>query len=266
MGAKVQTNSAFECDMLVDEIFIHEIYNGGVIKYEDNQVILDIGANIGLFALYASGRANGLRVFSCEPIPQSFGLLAKNTRQIMNSDIKLFEVGIGSKKGHATFGYTPRFPCGTTAFPDKSQDKFEKDMEFTLEAFSQLNNPWLRKGIATLPVALRRCVAKLVTWYYGKTVKIECKMTTISDLIDENNLDEISLLKIDVEGAEVEALKGIRDEHWSRISQVCVETHYGDALYNATRDILLAKGYELTTQSNPFSQSYRVIYAVRNQT
>ncbi len=48
----------------------------------------------------------------------------------------------------------------------------------------------------------------------------ECRMCTVSDLIRSHALDRINLLKIDVEGAELDVLRGIAPEHWAQIHQV----------------------------------------------
>ena len=44
-------------------------------------------------------------------------------------------------------------------------------------------------------------------------------MTTVSALMAQHDLDRIDLLKIDVEGAELDVLRGIRPEDWPRIHQ-----------------------------------------------
>ena len=46
-----------------------------------------------------------------------------------------------------------------------------------------------------------------------------CAMTTVSALMAEHDLERIDLLKIDVEGAELDVLRGIRPEDWPRICQ-----------------------------------------------
>lgn len=48
----------------------------------------------------------------------------------------------------------------------------------------------------------------------------DCSMCTVSDLIREHALARIDLLKIDVEGAELDVLRGITPEHWGLIRQV----------------------------------------------
>ncbi len=48
----------------------------------------------------------------------------------------------------------------------------------------------------------------------------ECRMCTVSDLIRSHGLARIDLLKIDVEGAELDVLHGIAHEDWRLIRQV----------------------------------------------
>ena len=52
-----------------------------------------------------------------------------------------------------------------------------------------------------------------------------CTMTTVSDIIHRHGLSHVSLLKIDVERAELDVLTGIAESDWQRISQVVLEVH-----------------------------------------
>ena len=47
-----------------------------------------------------------------------------------------------------------------------------------------------------------------------------CALTTLSGVIRKEQLRHIDLLKIDVEGAELDVLRGVDAEHWPRIRQV----------------------------------------------
>ena len=53
-----------------------------------------------------------------------------------------------------------------------------------------------------------------------KTGKQRCAMTTVSALISEHSLKRVDLLKIDVEGAELDVLRGIDQKDWPTIRQV----------------------------------------------
>ena len=52
-----------------------------------------------------------------------------------------------------------------------------------------------------------------------KSDKQRCAMTTVSALMAEHKLERIDLLKIDVEGAELDVLRGICPGDWPRIHQ-----------------------------------------------
>lgn len=60
------------------EIFIDEIYVNENIKINENDVVLDIGSNIGLFALYAK-KFNPKHIYCLEPDSKNYFSLLKNT-------------------------------------------------------------------------------------------------------------------------------------------------------------------------------------------
>ena len=52
-----------------------------------------------------------------------------------------------------------------------------------------------------------------------------CKLVTVSELIRQHQLKGVDLLKVDVERAEVEVLRGVCEKHWPIVRQVVVEAH-----------------------------------------
>lgn len=265
-GAEILTNNPFEADMLIAEIFEHSIYQNGNISYSAGDAILDIGGNVGLFAHFASQQCDDLVIISCEPIPDLHELLCKNTASIRNAKVKPLLTGVASNSAPMRFHYTPRFPCASTAFPDLSDDNFDRAVEFTLGAFEQLKSPTLRRVLQIIPSPIRRLIATWTTRYHTKSIEIECQMTTISGLIDQFDLERVALVKMDIEGAEVEALKGIRSEHWHRLEQFCIETHFGDEIFDEVQRILCDRGYDVSHRQNPMAPADRMVYAVRKYT
>ena len=59
------------------QIFLRRVYP----VHPTDRVILDLGANIGLFTLFAARSAPQARVFSVEPFPATFGRLVANVSQ-----------------------------------------------------------------------------------------------------------------------------------------------------------------------------------------
>ena len=68
-------------------------------------------------------------------------------------------------------------------------------------------------------------------------------------MIEENDIKQIDLLKIDVEGAEIEVLSGIRDHHWARINQIVAEIH-SPSLLKSVGNLLKDKGYNWTAEED----------------
>jgi len=64
--------------LVVDEIFIHKIYDYALLRLSKGDIVIDVGAHIGVFTLAAALR--GASVLSLEPDPENFELLQENIR------------------------------------------------------------------------------------------------------------------------------------------------------------------------------------------
>jgi FkbM family methyltransferase len=77
----------------------------------------------------------------------------------------------------------------------------------------------------------------------GESVPVRC--INLDRYIGSCCEGPIDLLKMDVEGAEWDALSSLRDETWSRISRVVVEVHtFGGHRLRDMEDLLQSRGYE----------------------
>ncbi len=61
------------------------------------KIILDIGANIGISAIYFAIRYPTAEIYAFEPMPDNYKLLEKNVREYEN--IKTFNVALGKEEG-----------------------------------------------------------------------------------------------------------------------------------------------------------------------
>jgi len=87
--------------------------------------------------------------------------------------------------------------------------------------------------------------------------------STLTKWYNDNFIGEeqIDLVKVDVEGAELCVLKGISDKLWTKIRQVVVETDQSHK-----RDIeklFLAKGFTRVKSEQSNSCPTHIIYAVK---
>lgn len=68
-------------------------------RIPEDAVIVDIGANIGTFSLYAATAAKNTKVFAYEPMPTTYSLLSKNVADNhLQKRILIRNVGIWKKK------------------------------------------------------------------------------------------------------------------------------------------------------------------------
>src|SRR5438105_15962753 len=62
---------------LVREIFFERVYTSSYLPIEDNDIVVDIGANNGVFTLFAASLTRN-RVYAFEPSPRNLEVLKHN--------------------------------------------------------------------------------------------------------------------------------------------------------------------------------------------
>ena len=83
----------------VKETFLDQFYTRYGTSIESDWVIVDIGAAIGEFTVYAAQRAPAGEVYAYEPNPQSFALLQENILLNKLSNVQAFCVGVWDQTG-----------------------------------------------------------------------------------------------------------------------------------------------------------------------
>jgi FkbM family methyltransferase len=89
------------------EVFIFEIYQRVRKQIKQSEVIIDIGANVGYFALYANSFNPDVRVYAFEPFPKNSDQLKRNLSLNLKYSIVLEAAAVAGKTGEATLFYTP---------------------------------------------------------------------------------------------------------------------------------------------------------------
>ena len=91
MGDKKDSNSGFMTFLtLLEDIIIKDQYNAKeFLNSEDSKVVLDCGANIGIFSLWVHYLSPESKIYSFEPTKSTFEILEKNIKT-NNLDKKIF--------------------------------------------------------------------------------------------------------------------------------------------------------------------------------
>ena len=226
-----------------EEIFVENDYLQRGLTIRDNDVVFDVGANIGLFSRFISQQAQNLKIFAFEPVPIIFKALEKNVQDIP-ADLKLYNIGLAEVSKEVKIHYYPKVSADSAITPF--------DWELKVNQYVQNYNEVVVKNIPAakiIPKFLRKTVVKAGLKNMYKDELIDCSLRTMSDIISENGIKQIDLLKIDAENYEWQVLSGIIDDDWKKIQQVSMEVHThikgGENLLNDIIDMLKENEFDV---------------------
>jgi len=247
---------------LYHEIFIQKSYLRHGVEVSDGDCVFDVGANVGLFSIFLAQSRRGLKLFAFEPIQQTFSLLKRNVgAHLSGSQAKLFNYGLSSQRGTARFEYDRFLSPAATMYPKEvngcvrpntGMRDWAKAGALDLQSISKLSDRQaylLLKALST-PVLGWVVAAFMIVLLLGSIARKkvflqrpECQLRTVSEMIREQQVNAIDLMKIDVEGSELDVIRGIEPEDWPKIRQFVVEVHDIDGRVEAMRSIFEHHGY-----------------------
>lgn len=285
-GLTVHAHNEMDVTSLYQEIFVLNSYLKHGISVADGDCIFDIGANTGLFAIHLSLAHRSLKTFSFEPIAETFSYLERNVSLHMpDSQTTLLNIGLSDRRGTARFAYDPNFSPTASMYSDEVNACVREGTGM---------HEWARAGALDLPRVSRlpqaqadRLLKLLDTPVIGTVVAAgmyaallasvlrrrvftryaDCELSTVSDVIRDHQVESIDLMKIDVEGSEMDVIRGIAAHDWHRIRQFVVEVHDVDGRVQKLRDVFEARGYTTVVEQLDF-ETLKIlknftIYAVR---
>jgi FkbM family methyltransferase len=217
----VFASSALEARYQHREIFGEGCY--GEILLPSRALVVDVGANIGLFVVFVKRRHPDATVIAFEPVEQTAGVLRKNIALHHLSEVTVHTVALGSRREtDAPFTYYPALPGNSTQHPQ----------------LKQLQQTVMSR---THPA---RWVARL---HQGRAITVAVER--LSTYLDDDRT--VDLLKVDVEGAELDVLLGIDSRHWPLIRQVVMEVQDLDGRLGDVCDLLASHGLRPTARPAP---------------
>lgn len=167
-----------ECDDLMLEELIYD--NNFIEKYDlklflgickENSVVFDIGANTGIYSILSAKKNKSIKVYSFEPNPINSNRLIKNIHLNNLSNVLFFPFAVGNTNSRIHF-----------TVPKNNQISY---VSSAVESFSK-------------------------SFYNGELEweQIEVEQVTLDNFCEINKIEKLDLIKIDVEGYEINVLSG----------------------------------------------------------
>jgi amino acid adenylation domain-containing protein/FkbM family methyltransferase len=256
-GMAIVGQNRNETEYLYEEIFGRKRYFQYGISLQDGGCVFDVGANIGLFTLFVDLNRKGLRVYAFEPIEPIYNALRTNVQLYGGSGVKLYHLGIGEKEATEWFTYYRGYSMmsGQTRYAGVSED-------IEVVKRCMLNS--------RAPEELLKESDELLRLKFGEE-KYRCEVRRLSDVIREEEIERIDLLKVDVQRAEMDVLRGLEEVDWKKIDQIVMEVHdkpgaETEGRLGQIQELLKVKGYEVAVeQDEVLSGTDRYnLYARRN--
>src|SRR5258705_112057 len=104
-GMEIVHLNQYETDYDYKEIFEDQCYLRHGIRLHDDDTVLDIGANIGLFSLFVMSRCKNPKIYALEPAPVVYDLLKANCDAYGSSGVHALNVGASDRPKTATFTF-----------------------------------------------------------------------------------------------------------------------------------------------------------------
>jgi FkbM family methyltransferase len=107
---------------IFEDIWLNQCYTPGDFKIDPGDTVVDIGANLGIFSVWAATRAKGVRVISLEPSPRMFRFLLQNLSRNGLRQVVAVQAACGGETGTAVL-YSYGFEEGNSLYPRNIRGK-----------------------------------------------------------------------------------------------------------------------------------------------
>lgn len=154
------------------------------IDFKEGDIVIDIGANVGMVSILLAKKFPFLKIYSFEPVKSNYNNLVKN--------IKLNNIE------------------DNTIFPfNMAVTKDSRDILILINLLNQGGS----------------ALSEYTNYYPPTLLKNFCHSTTLNNIVSENKIDKIKLLKIDCEGSEYEIFYNTDKKILSNIQNIIGEFH-----------------------------------------
>ena len=239
-GLEVAFQTRSEARFFYEDIFEKEAYVRHGIVLEAGSVVFDVGANIGMFTMFAHAWCHQPRVYAFEPVPALFEILFFNAGRHAPG-ARLFNFGLSDRARRERFTFYPNSSGMSSVYADEGEEKE------VLRAILANQRRQGAEGMEEIFLHVDDLLEERL-----RSVPVEVELRTLSDVIRQEAVGRIDLMKVDVQKSECDVLAGIDEEHWPLIRQVVLEVHDFDGRVRQVLEELRGRGYEVLAEQDDF--------------
>ncbi|MFF4349410.1 FkbM family methyltransferase [Streptomyces sp. NPDC001530] len=233
-GPEVACINHYETVALWEEIDGDSPYAAAVDGLTQDEMILDVGAHIGLASVFFAQRIPGVRILSFEPAGPMAECLERNLAKHVENGTPL-KVAVGAEEGEREFFHYTFMSSKSTMYTDDVEEELNMEVFMANAGFDEGQKSMLRQ-------------------YDRVRERSTVEVTTLTRAFEQYDIKNVGLLKIDVERAELDVLEGLDEELWPRVRRLLVEVHDTEGRLGKIVGSLAARGYEVrVTQAPAFS-------------
>jgi FkbM family methyltransferase len=188
------------------EIFERAQYLRPGFELRPDDTVIDIGSNIGMFALWAAPQIPRGRLIAIEPNPSALECLSLNVSRNDLRNVTIVPAAAGGENGTMELVFHRGWEAhghSTAVVP-----------------------PWFYtgSGVARFYRWLFQCALNSASDVTAEQ-RIVARQMTLAHIIDDHHVGTVNYLKIDCEGSEFEMLRNVDATLWARIERVVIEYH-----------------------------------------
>lgn len=203
-------------------------------------ILVDVGAHHGESIKFFSKNFSIDKILAFEPSERNFKILKKKTQKFQN--LSLFKIGLGEKRSYVDF--TEHYDSeSSTLVKINKKSKYFKKKNFYLDFFN-LNE----KNMSMTKINIDR----------------------LENILNEQKIDIINILKIDTEGYDFNVIKGL-GKFITKVNYIYFEHHYHNMLkkdYNFSElsTFMKENNFKKIFKSKMFfRKTFEYIYSNQNQ-
>jgi len=231
-GWLVEEISRGETNYLYREIVQDALYFSPRISMRQGTVV-DVGANIGLFSMFASETWSPRRIIAIEAIPDVRDVLRRNVRELPG--VVVPDVAAGSSDRQHNFTYYPEYSMMSGRHADPAED-FALVHQYAEQQLGDSAEP-------DVMIQLDDILRPRFEPQYRRV-----RAVPLHAICAEAGVDTIDLLKVDVEGDELSVLEGLGDV---RVRHAVVEVDGRRSSERAVRSALESRRLEVEALTAP---------------